>query len=154
MNPILTKIFGGKASDIVKTVLDGADKLFTSKEEKAQFELDKTKELNRNLEAMMVDATKQLEIEVQDRNGARARESEFVKATGHIDWLMWFLAIAAIVIFGYLVWTLMTREVPAKNELLIVHTLGIVEGIIISIFSYYFGSSAGSRIKDMRGKSS
>jgi len=65
---------------------------------------------------------------------------------------MWFLAIAAIGIFAFLVWTLLNTQVPEKNEMLIIHTLGIIEGIIVSLFSYYFGSSAGSRLKDQRAK--
>jgi len=33
---------------------------------------------------------------------------------------------------------------------LFIHFLGIIEGVVVSIYSYFFGSSVGSRIKDMK----
>ena len=150
---VITKIFGGSAKEVVTSVGGVLDNLITSKEEKEAAKLAIEKEINRHFEQIQSNLLKERELENDDRASARTRESEFVKATGHIDWLMWFLAIAAIGIFGFLVWTLLKAEVPEKNEILVVHTLGIIEGIIVSLFSYYFGSSAGSRIKDMRGKS-
>jgi len=147
---VLTKIFGGSATEVITSVGSVIDNLTTSKEEKEAAKLAIQVEVNRHMEALQNNLIKEKELDVQDRASARARESAFVSATGHIDWLMWFLAIAAIFIFGFLVWTLLNTEVPEKNEMLVIHTLGIIEGIIVSLFSYYFGSSAGSRIKDMR----
>lgn len=148
----LKSIFSKGAEKLVSAVGDAFDKNFTNKEEKEAAKLEMAKEINRHFEAVMNDTTRQTELENQDRASARGREAEFVKATGHIDYLMWFLAISAIGIFGVLVYTLLNNEVPVKNEMLIIHTLGIIEGIIVSLFSYYFGSSAGSRIKDMKPK--
>jgi len=137
------KGLGDTAKGIIEEVVEG-------KKNKAEALLEIDKEANRASEAAVEAVLKEKELENQDRASARNRESEFVKATGHIDYLMWFLAIAAIGIFAFLVWTLLKSEVPVKNEMLIIHTLGIIEGIIVSLFSYYFGSSAGSRIKDMK----
>jgi uncharacterized membrane protein (DUF106 family) len=147
---IIAKIFGGGAKEVIGAVGGVLDNLITNKEELALAKLEAEKEINRAFEAIQANATKQYEIEVQDRSSARTRETEFVKATGHIDYLMWFLAISAILIFGYMVYRVIDNSVPESNRELIFHIFGIVEGVLLSIFSYYFGSSAGSRIKDMR----
>ena len=152
MIPILSKLLGAGAKEVITSVGGVLDNLITSKEEKEAAKLAITQEINRHMEALEVNATKELELENQDRASARTRETDYVKATGHIDWLMWFLAVSAITIFAGLVYTVLKDEVPVKNEMLIVHTLGILEAVIVGLFSYYFGSSAGSRIKDMRAK--
>lgn len=146
----LSKLFGGGGGKLIESVGGVLDNLITNKEELAKVKLEVEKEVNRHMEALQADATKQFELEVQDRTSARGRETEFVKATGHIDYLMWFLAVSAIAIFGYLVWSVVDAAVPEHNRELVFHIFGIVEGVLLSIFSYYFGSSAGSRIKDMR----
>lgn len=150
MIPFLNKIFGGSAEKIISSVGGVLDNLITNKEELAKAKLEAAKEVNRSIEAMEALAVKEYEIEVQDRTSARSREGEFVKATGHIDYLMWFLAIAAMLIFSYMVWSVINYKVQEDNRELIFHIFGIVEGVLLSIFSYYFGSSAGSRIKDMK----
>jgi len=146
----LKSIFSAGAEKLVSAVGDAFDKNFTNKEEKELAKLETLKEINRNFEAIQSNVLKELELEVQDRSSARGRESEFVKATGHIDYLMWFLAISAMGIFSFMVYSVIDNAVPEKNRELIFHIFGIVEGVLLSIFSYYFGSSAGSRIKDMK----
>lgn len=147
---ILAKIFGTGAKEVIGSIGGVLDSLITNKEELAKAKLEAEKEINRHFEAIEANATKQFEIEVQDRSSARDRESEFVKATGHIDFLMWFLAIAAMAVFSYMVYSVINKKVVEENRELIFHIFGIVEGVLLSIFSYYFGSSAGSRIKDMK----
>jgi hypothetical protein len=89
-------------------------------------------------------------LEVQDRSSARIREADITKSLGHIDYITYFLCVAGIIVFFFIVWHLVKEDMPDKNRELLYHTIGIIEGIIISIYSYYFGSSAGSRVKDMR----
>lgn len=91
----------------------------------------------------------QIEL-IKDTQNARSREVEFVKAVGHIDYLMWFLAVSAVGIFGFMTYMVLMNKIEGKNENLIFHIFGIVEGFLLSVFSYYFGSSAGSRVKDMK----
>lgn len=146
----LGKLFSGGAAKLVESLTGGLDNLITNKEELAKVKLEVEKEVNRHIEVMQADATKQIELEVQDRSSARGREAEFVKATGHIDYLMWVLAISAIFIFSFMVWSVVESTVPNENRELIFHIFGIVEGFMLSIFNYYFGSSAGSRVKDMK----
>lgn len=145
---ILKKIFNSGTSEVIGAVGNVLDNLITNKEELAKAKLELEKEINRHMEAMQTNLIKEKEIEVQDRSSARNREAEFVKATGHIDYLMWFLAVAGLSILAYCLYSLTNEEL--ENKELFIHFLGIIEGIVVSLYSYYFGSSAGSRIKDMK----
>jgi hypothetical protein len=147
MNP-LSKIFGGKAKDIIESVGGVLDELITNKEELAKAKLEAEKEVNRHLEALQDQMVKLQELEVKDRDTARIRETEIVKATGHFDWMMWLLAAAGIGMLFYSLYQLVNSEIANKE--LFTHFIGIVEGVVVSIYSYYFGSSLGSRIKDMK----
>ncbi len=73
-----------------------------------------------------------------------------MKNTKHFDWMMWLLATFGLFLLYYLVYHLLHENIPEPNRELLIHTLGIIEGVIVTIYSYYFGSSAGSRVKDMK----
>lgn len=81
------------------------------------------------------------ELQVKDREGARAREIEYITKLGHVDFFMYFLGACAIGIFSFIVWHLLKENIPDANSELVYHTLGILEGVIISIYSYYWGAS-------------
>jgi len=91
-------------------------------------------------------------LEIQDRTSARQREVDLAKVVGHSDYMVWFLSVVLLIIFGFIVWHLVRESVPNENREVITNVVGIVEGLLISIYSYYFGSSMGSRIKDMNKK--
>jgi len=145
---LFSKIFGTQAKDIVDAVGNVLDGVITNKEELAQAKLEAAKEVNRHLEAMREQIVKQQELEVKDRETARTREAEIVKATGHFDWMMWGLAAAGIGMLFYALYQLVNSHI--ENKELFTHFVGIIEGVVVSIYSYYFGSSLGSRIKDMK----
>lgn len=85
------------------------------------------------------------ELEVEDRNSAREREVEMAKS-GKTDWLMYATGITGLGTFVALVYSVLFRELP---ESAIVHQLiGLVEGVAITIFAYYFGTSKSSKDKD------
>lgn len=147
MNP-LGRLFGVKAKDIIESVGGVLDQLITNKEELAKAKLEAEKEINRHLEAMREQLIKIEELEVKDRETARIRESEVVKATGRFDYMMWLLAASGIGMLIYCLYQLVNSEIANKE--LFTHFIGIVEGVVVSIYSYYFGSSLGSRIKDMK----
>lgn len=85
------------------------------------------------------------QIEVEDRKSAREREVAMVQA-GKVDWMQPLVGIAVMVLFGYLVWVIINKNGVSENPL-VVHLLGIIEGAIISIIAYYYGSSKGSKDK-------
>jgi hypothetical protein len=144
----IKKILTGGTKELIDSVGGVLDNLITNKEELAQAKLEANKEINRHIEALQDQLLKQQELEVKDRETARTRESEIVKATGHFDYMMWTLAFAGISILAYCMWVLVNDTI--ENKELFIHFLGIIEGVVVSIYGYYFGSSLGSRIKDMK----
>jgi len=80
-------------------------------------------------------------LEVEDRGSARQREVEMVKA-GSEDWMMNFTGIVGLGGFVLLLVAIVFIQVPEHNKELMIHTTGIVEGIVLSIVGYYFGSIA------------
>ena len=80
-------------------------------------------------------------LEVEDRDSARNREVEIMK-TGAKDWMMNLTGIVGLFSFLFLVYAIVFITVPEHNKELMIHTTGIVEGIVLSIVGYYFGSIA------------
>lgn len=86
-------------------------------------------------------------LDVEDRKSARVREATLAKL-GAVDWMMYLSGIVGLSCFALVVWAIIFYKVP-ENALL--HQLvGMVEGVAISIFAYYFGSSKGSKDKDKK----
>ncbi len=101
-------------------------------------------------EALKLAQEYELELEKlqqADRGNARLRETEFVKALGHVDWMMYFTGIVGLAAFGFILYVLVYIALPESNRDLFIHAIGMVEGVAVSIFSYYFGSSKGSHDK-------
>lgn len=145
---IISKILKGGTKEVIEAVGGVLDGVITNKEELAKAKLEAEKEINKHLEVVQANLLKEQELQIQDRGTARIRENEFVKATGHIDYLMWVLAISGMAILIYCLYQIANKELANKE--LFIHFLGIIEGVVVSMYSYYFGSSAGSRIKDMK----
>lgn len=78
--------------------------------------------------------------EVADRDSARGREVELAK-TGKFDFLFNLTGVVGLTAFGVVVWAILTLEIPESNKELFYHMVGIVEGVVLSIFGYYFGTS-------------
>ena len=78
-------------------------------------------------------------LEVEDRDSARKREVNLRKYG--TDWMFNLTGIVGLTAFVFLVYTVVTTEVPASNKEIFIHLLGIVEGVALSIFGYYFGSA-------------
>jgi hypothetical protein len=79
------------------------------------------------------------ELEVMDRDSAREREVNLRKYG--TDWMFNATGIVGLAAFAFLVYTVVTTEVPETNKEIFIHLLGIVEGVALSIFGYYFGSA-------------
>jgi len=78
-------------------------------------------------------------LETQDTQNAREREIQLAKM-GKIDWMQILTGIIGLGAFVFVVIFLAYRTVPKENRELFLHTVGIIEGVVISIFMYYFGS--------------
>ena len=79
-------------------------------------------------------------LEVEDRDSARKRETA-IAATGNKDWMMSLTGLVGLAAFAFLVYTVVTTNVPESNKEIFIHMIGIVEGVALSIFGYYFGSA-------------
>ncbi len=77
-------------------------------------------------------------LEVQDRESARKREAA-VKATGFSDYMFTITGLVGLAVFMFIVYSIVFLTVPDNNKELFIHLIGICEGIVISIFTYYFG---------------
>lgn len=86
-------------------------------------------------------AVERLRIAAGDRADARDRE----KAVR--DWAPPFLACGAFVLLACLIVGLFFLEPPAANSPILHNLVGLLEGAFLTVFTYYFGSSAGSRRK-------
>ncbi len=81
---------------------------------------------------------------------ARARERDFVKATGHIDWFMTVFGIVILLCFVYTVVISAWGVIPMDMREIFIESRAAVRDIVLAIAAYYWGSSAGSRVKDMK----
>ncbi len=79
------------------------------------------------------------ELEVMDRDSARTREVNLRKYG--TDWMFNATGIVGLLAFSFLVYTVVSTEVPETNKEIFIHMIGIVEGVALSIFGYYFGSA-------------
>jgi hypothetical protein len=93
-----------------------------------------------------------LREENKDRDSARSREVEIKKAGGN-DIMMIITGSVGLLAFLAILYTILFRTLPEGNEKLVYHLLGVVEGVAVTMFAYYFGSSKGSKDKsEMLGK--
>ena len=63
------------------------------------------------------------------------------------DWMKTVVGVSIISIFSYMVYMIFAYELSDAKETIIVHVLGIIEGMLLMIGNYYFGSSKGSQEK-------
>lgn len=78
------------------------------------------------------------QAEAQDRADARSREVEFTKATGGRDWMQTAVGIVGMVAFIMMIWWA-TQGVEEREVYF--HLLGVVEGVAVTIYGYYYGAS-------------
>lgn len=78
--------------------------------------------------------------EVSDRDSARNREVEIAK-TGRFDLMYNLTGIVGLSAFAFIVYAIVYLEIPSENKEVWIHLIGICEGIVLSIFGYFFGTS-------------
>ena len=78
--------------------------------------------------------------EVADRDSARNREVEIAK-TGRFDLMYNLTGVVGLGAFSFIVYAIVYLEIPADNKEVWIHLIGICEGIVLSIFGYFFGTS-------------
>ena len=78
------------------------------------------------------------QAEAQDRANARSREVRFTEATGGRDWMQTAVGIVGMVAFVMMIWWA-TQGVEEREVYF--HLLGVVEGVAVTIYGYYYGAS-------------
>jgi len=113
------------ALGIVKNLIDSAD---ISEEEKQMLH-NQVKEL--------------YELEVADRDSARKREIE-VSKTRKFDIMFNLTGLTGLGAFLFIIYAIVYLDIPENNKEVWIHLIGICEGIVLSIFGYFFGSAIKS----------
>jgi len=103
--------------------------------------IDKSEDLTPEEKAMLNNHIRDIyEIEVRDRESARAREIEVLKNGGN-DMMFNVTGMTGLLVFCFIVYAIVFLNIPEDNKEIWIHLIGISEGVVISIFGYYFGSS-------------
>lgn len=79
-------------------------------------------------------------LEVQDKESARNREIEIAKVH-KFDFLFYLTGIIGLGVFCFIVYAIVYLTIPEANKEIWIHLIGISEGVVLSIFGYYFGSA-------------
>jgi hypothetical protein len=108
---------------IVKNIINLSDDL--SKEDK---------------EIVTKDLLEMEQIMLKDRESARGREVEIAKLQ-KFDFLFYVTGLVGLAAFCFMIYAIVYLSIPEPNKEVWIHLIGITEGIVISIFGYYFGSS-------------
>lgn len=139
----LKNLFSGGTKELVDSVGGVLDNLITSKEEKEAAKSAVLAEVNRHLEAMQTNATKELELQFQDKANARGMQVEALKQNDLFSkrFVYYFTAFWSLFSALYLCGTTFL-DIPEKNSHVVDTTLGFLLGTAIALmFSYFYGTS-------------
>ncbi len=148
----LQNLFSGGAGTLVDSVGKVLDNVVTTKEEKISLDNEIRKsEMQYQLDMQKLSNEEQQMI-LEDLNSARQREvqvqsSEY--ATQLAKNVAPYLALGTTFITLTLFFVLIFRpgNVPQESKEIILYILGVLSAVLTQIYSYYFGSSAGSAAK-------
>lgn len=166
MSPFLSLLLGKGDGKILDTVKETTDELIYSKEEKAADALASQKaseealyrqqtldneEFNKELEATL----KLAELEVEDKKSARDREvaiitSEYSGVLNRIIMPIIALFILGSTLIMYLILIYKKSVIVALDKAVVGSIIDTFKTLSTLIVGYYFGSSQGSRLKDIK----
>lgn len=103
------------------------------------------KKIDSDFKQSLIEAGVKLEeIAMQDRDSARNMR------TSMRDRFPDILALFTIAGVAYLEYIVFSKALPEGNREIILRSVGMLEGMVMLIFSFYFGSSRGSdKLKDI-----
>jgi hypothetical protein len=96
-------------------------------------------------ELLTEDLAQMYETEVKDRESARNREVEMSKL-GSRDFMFTLTGLIGLAVFCFIVYAIAFLQIPDSNKEIWIHLIGISEGVVLSIFGYYFGSAMKKNI--------
>jgi hypothetical protein len=116
---------------IVKNLISSSDEM------SAEDKVTALQELDNSIQAF--------ELEVKDRDSARLREVEMAKV-GKFDFLFYLTGLVGLFVFCFIVYAIVFLQIPEQNKEIWIHLIGISEGVVLSIFGYYFGSAVKKNV--------
>jgi len=149
---ILTQIFSSGASTLVDSVGKVLDNVITTKEERGQLDNEIRKsEMQFQLEMQKL-SLEEKQLVIGDIGNARTREVEIAKsenATKLAKNTLPLMALGTILLSFILFYVLIFSPnlIPMSSKDIVIYILGVLSGILSQVYSYYFGSSAGSAAK-------
>lgn len=118
--------------DVLQTISNSSpETLLRLKEVESNFKV-KMKELEIDI----------LELDIQDKKSARDRE---VSLSDNTNRILAFLIVALYI--GIQLWLVSGHILPQEMREIVMRALGTLDAIMGMVFSYYFGSSLGSKEK-------
>jgi len=94
----------------------------------------------------LADLKEMYELEIKDRDSARNREIEVAKVH-KFDFMFYLTGLVGLGIFCFIVYAIVYLTIPEQNKEIWIHLIGISEGVVLSIFGYYFGSAIKRNIQ-------
>ena len=84
------------------------------------------------------------QLEVADRDSARKREVEKAK-TGGFDLMFNLTGVIGLSAFAFIIYAIVYLQIPENNKEVWIHLIGICEGIVLSIFGYFYGAAVNKK---------
>ncbi len=148
----ITNLFAGGANSLVDSVGKVLDNVITTKGEKQELENEIRKsemQYQLDLQKLSIDERRMV---IEDTASARSREVEISKseyATKLAKNVAPYLALGTVVLTFILFYVLIFKSeaIPTDKRDVILYILGVLSATLTQIYSYYFGSSAGSAAK-------
>ena len=148
----LKDLFSGGANTLVDSVGKVLDNVVTTKEEKMQLENEIRKsEMQFQLDLKKLSLEEQ-QMVLNDMSNARQREVQMLNAPNTTKLnrnLMPMMALGTILIVLALFYVLIfsPKVIQSESKDIVMYILGVLSAVLTQIYSYYFGSSAGSADK-------
>lgn len=150
----LKNLFSGGANTLVDSVGKVLDNVITTKEEKLQLENEIRKsEMQFQLDLKKLSNEEQ-QMMLGDISSARQREVQ-VQTSEHASWMakniQHLLAAGTTLITLLFFYILIFKpdSITEESRDIVLYILGVLSAILTQIYSYYFGSSAGSAAKSV-----
>jgi len=147
-------LFSGGAGTLVDSVGKVLDNVITTKEEKLQLENEIRKsELQFQLDLKKLTNEEQ-QMMLGDISSARQREVH-VQSSETASWMAKNIqhAIAAgttlITLLFFYILIFKPESITSESKDIVLYILGVLSAILTQVYSYYFGSSAGSAAKSV-----
>lgn len=146
----LKNLISGKGSDIIESVGNVADRFITTGQEKAEFNAEVQKEINRHIETLTTESNKELQLYLADTANARDMNSK-IQESDKASWLSKNIAymIDGLIILSFIVMLVMifNRVVPDSNKELFYTGFGLLGGFVGTVINFHRGTSKGSENK-------